>query len=129
MGSEKRKIMFLIILGVIIIFGVIIAVNMLPSIFFSFKEASSIGIIGGADGPTTIYVAASGNWTLILLYSLLLIAIDLIILAIKRIIEYKRKKKISLKYFILFILIFNIILILLLFPGMIIQLLIHLTNK
>ena len=124
MGNNIRKIMFFVFLGVIIVFGVIIVVNMLPSIFFSVKEASAIGIIGGADGPTTIYIASSDNWTLILLFSLLLIAIDLIVLAIKKIIEYKSKKKISSKYFILFILIFNIIIVLLLFPSMIIQLLI-----
>jgi len=124
MSNDKKKIIFLVFLGVIIIFGVIVAVNMLPSIFFSFKEASAVAIIGGVDGPTTIYIAAYGNWKLTLLFSLLLIAIDLIVLAIKKIIEYKRKKNIDSKYFILFILIFNIIVILLLFPGMIIQLLI-----
>ena len=122
--SNKKKIMFLTFLGVIIIFSIIIVTNMLPSVFFSFKEASAVAIIGGADGPTTIYITSYGNWKLILLSSLLLIAIDLIVLAIKKIIETKRKKTIDSKYFILFLLVFNSIVILLLFPSMIIQLLI-----
>lgn len=28
------------------------------------KEASSIGIIGGADGPTTIFLASSGSYSI-----------------------------------------------------------------
>ena len=122
--SNKKKIMSLAFLGVIIIFAVIIVPNMLPSVFFSFKEASAVAIIGGADGPTTIYITSYGNWKLILLCSLFLIAIDLIALAIKKIIEYKRKKNIDSKRFILFVLLFNSIAIILLFPGMVIQLLI-----
>lgn len=30
-------------------------------------EASSVGIIGGADGPTAIYIASKINWPSILL--------------------------------------------------------------
>jgi Na+-transporting methylmalonyl-CoA/oxaloacetate decarboxylase beta subunit len=122
MDNDKKKIIFPIFLGFIIIFGVIIVPNMLPSVFFSFKEASAVAIIGGADGPTTIYIAASGNWMLILYCSLLLFGIDLIVLGIIKIIEYKINKNIGSKY--LFILIFNIIIVLLLFPNTIIQLLI-----
>lgn len=29
-----------------------------PGIDFSFKDAASIGIIGGADGPTAIYLSS-----------------------------------------------------------------------
>jgi oxaloacetate decarboxylase beta subunit len=32
--------------------------NFLPGVAFNLKEACSVSIIGGADGPTTIYVAA-----------------------------------------------------------------------
>ena len=120
MDNGKKKIMFLIFSGVIIIFGVLILPNILPSVFFSFKEASAVAIIGGDDGPTTIYIAASGNWMLILYYSILLFGIDLILLGIIKIIEYKKNKNIGSKYF--FILIFNIIIVLLLFPNTIIQL-------
>jgi oxaloacetate decarboxylase beta subunit len=39
------------------LFGIAIA-NYLPGVAFNLKEACSIAIIGGADGPTTIYIAA-----------------------------------------------------------------------
>jgi oxaloacetate decarboxylase beta subunit len=32
--------------------------NYLPGVAFNLKEACSVAIIGGADGPTTIYIAA-----------------------------------------------------------------------
>ena len=37
--------------------GALVLSALIPSISFGVKEASSIGIIGGADGPTAIYVA------------------------------------------------------------------------
>ena len=43
------------------IFGTLfgaLALNLLPGINFSFKDAAAIAIIGGADGPTSIYVAS-----------------------------------------------------------------------
>ena len=52
------------ILGAAAQFGVfgtlmgVVALNGLPWFDFSLKEACSIAIIGGADGPTSIYVAA-----------------------------------------------------------------------
>jgi len=35
-----------------------LALNMVPGLEFSLKDAAAIGIIGGADGPTAIYVAS-----------------------------------------------------------------------
>ncbi len=35
-----------------------LALNMIPGMEFSFKDAAAIAIIGGADGPTAIYVAS-----------------------------------------------------------------------
>ncbi len=35
-----------------------LALNMVPGFEFSFKDAAAIAIIGGADGPTAIYVAS-----------------------------------------------------------------------
>lgn len=35
-----------------------LALNMVPGLDFSLKDAAAIGIIGGADGPTAIYVAS-----------------------------------------------------------------------
>ncbi len=35
-----------------------LALNLIPGMEFSFKDAAAIAIIGGADGPTAIYVAS-----------------------------------------------------------------------
>jgi oxaloacetate decarboxylase beta subunit len=35
-----------------------LALNVIPGMEFSFKDAAAIAIIGGADGPTAIYVAS-----------------------------------------------------------------------
>jgi carboxybiotin decarboxylase len=35
-----------------------LALNIIPGLEFSLKDAAAIGIIGGADGPTAIYVAS-----------------------------------------------------------------------
>ncbi|PPD05365.1 MAG: glutaconyl-CoA decarboxylase subunit beta [Methylobacter sp.] len=35
-----------------------LALNLVPGLEFSFKDAAAIAIIGGADGPTAIYVAS-----------------------------------------------------------------------
>lgn len=43
------------------IFGTLfgaLALNFIPGFHFSFKDAGAIAIIGGADGPTAIYVAS-----------------------------------------------------------------------
>lgn len=39
--------------------GALVLSSLIPSIHFGIKEAASIGIIGGADGPTAIYVTKS----------------------------------------------------------------------
>jgi oxaloacetate decarboxylase beta subunit len=39
------------------LFGISVA-NYLPEVAFNLKEACAVAIIGGADGPTTIYIAA-----------------------------------------------------------------------
>ena len=43
------------------IFGTLfgaLALNLVPGLHFTFKDAAAIAIIGGADGPTSIYVAS-----------------------------------------------------------------------
>lgn len=43
------------------IFGTLfgaLALNLIPGMNFTFKDAAAIAIIGGADGPTSIYVAS-----------------------------------------------------------------------
>ena len=37
---------------------VALALNAIPGIDFSLRDAASIGIIGGADGPTAIFLAS-----------------------------------------------------------------------
>lgn len=45
-------------LGVFLaLWGALMLDEYVPGVSFTFAEASSIGIIGGADGPTTIYLA------------------------------------------------------------------------
>jgi len=39
------------------LFGALL-LNLLPGLHFTFKDAAAIAIIGGADGPTSIYVAS-----------------------------------------------------------------------
>jgi oxaloacetate decarboxylase beta subunit len=39
------------------LFGIAVA-NYLPEVAFNLKQACAVAIIGGADGPTTIYIAA-----------------------------------------------------------------------
>ena len=46
-----------ILLGAAAQFGVFIALMVALALGFDIKEAASIGIIGGADGPTSIYTA------------------------------------------------------------------------
>ncbi|MEG1144502.1 MAG: sodium ion-translocating decarboxylase subunit beta [Clostridium sp.] len=56
---KKLKIMA-IILGILGSFDIII--NLIPFLSFRSKVASSIAVIGGADGPTSIFVAGKiGN--------------------------------------------------------------------
>lgn len=38
--------------------GALLLTSLIPGIDFHFKEAASIGIIGGADGPTSIYLTS-----------------------------------------------------------------------
>jgi len=40
------------------VLGALALTEFLPQIDFSFKDAASIGIIGGADGPTAIYLSS-----------------------------------------------------------------------
>ena len=118
MDNKKRinLLRILVFLGIIIVIGVIVTVYSFP------KEASTTVIIGGADGPTTIYISSDyGIYSLV--FTLLVIVIDLIILGIKKIMDYKRKKEINLKYYIIFVLLFNILIIFLL-PGIMIHVLI-----
>ncbi|MDP3448751.1 MAG: hypothetical protein Q8S22_11930 [Eubacteriales bacterium] len=43
-----------------------------------------INIIGGADGPTAIFIASSVNWAMIALLGIIAIAVALLIVVRKR---------------------------------------------
>jgi len=78
----------------------------------------AISIIGGADGPTFIYVSTTISLKMILIYSLLIVFVDLVILAIiyavKRV---KRTEKIRLWHKVASVFAVNLILSVLI-PGM-----------
>jgi Na+-transporting methylmalonyl-CoA/oxaloacetate decarboxylase beta subunit len=117
---DKKKITFLIICIIssfAIIIGVIIFINLFPDFISSEKEASAITIIGGDDGPITIYITAKYNWKFTLIISLLLLILDFIFLAIINVIERIKQKKIKLIYKSIIIFAVNILFSVLLFPG------------
>ena len=80
----------------------------------SFNNKPSVAIIGGADGPTTIYISGNYSWQSILKYSLSIIFITgLLILIVFDIIEFLKNWKYTIKYkvkIVLSIVIFIIIL-------------------
>ena len=45
-------------IGIFVTFLGALALNIVPGLGFNIPEAASIGIIGGADGPTAIYLAS-----------------------------------------------------------------------
>jgi oxaloacetate decarboxylase beta subunit len=49
---------FLLLFGAAAQFGIFVTVSLACLLGFSLKEAASIGIIGAADGPTSIFVAS-----------------------------------------------------------------------
>ena len=51
LGAAAQFGIFLSLIGAL-------ALNVIPGLEFSIKDAAAIGIIGGADGPTAIYVAS-----------------------------------------------------------------------
>ena len=84
--EKKKPNIFRILLGVLFVACVIVGgvklasglwVNVLylvlrTGVTFSSREAYSIGVIGGADGPTAIFVTTP-VWTSYLFYAVLLI--------------------------------------------------------
>ena len=53
LGAAAQFVVFFTFVGALVLSALV------PSINFGIKEAASIGIIGGADGPTAIYVTKS----------------------------------------------------------------------
>ena len=80
----------------IIILLVIISTNYLLAKYFNneFKEASSVAVIGGTEGPTTIYISSKFNMLNILKYSLsIVLVISILILITFDILELIQNKK------------------------------------
>lgn len=48
----------------------------------------NIGVIGGADGPTAIYVASTLNWVLVAVAAVVLIAVIVLLFTVR-----KRKRR------------------------------------
>jgi len=117
--DNKKKITFLIIWiisGFAIILGAIIFINLFPDIISSEKNASAI-IIGGDDGPTTIYITAKYNRKFTFIISFLLLILDFILLAIINVIERVKLKRLKLIYKSIIVFSVNILFSVLLFPG------------
>jgi carboxybiotin decarboxylase len=56
LGAAAQLGIFTTFIGAILLN--LVPANIIPGLQFSLKEAASIGIIGGADGPTAIYLTA-----------------------------------------------------------------------
>ena len=52
-----KKIVYMLSAVIVVVLGYI----SIPYVFFSSQEATAIGIIGGADGPTAVFVATKLN--------------------------------------------------------------------
>lgn len=52
------------------------------------KDAVSIAVIGGADGPTSIFVSSNVNWLPVCVFAGIIVAVALMILFV-----YRNKKK------------------------------------
>ena len=80
----KRKVLFILFIlnSLLLLFYFLPMISCLPAIF-SNTDAGAIGIIGGADGPTAIFIASKYNWTPVILIAAE-IALGAGLLALKR---------------------------------------------
>ena len=81
----SQPVMFLF--GAAAQFGIFFAISAAALMGFDLKDAASIGIIGGADGPTAIFVTSNINWLYVCGFIGIVVAI-LVALFI-----YRNKKK------------------------------------
>lgn len=78
--KTNRKIIQIstIIIGIILLIYVglprIIAIYLKYKWSFDMKNASSIGIIGSADGPTSIFIASNRSFTIPIVLALLVLS-------------------------------------------------------
>jgi Na+-transporting methylmalonyl-CoA/oxaloacetate decarboxylase beta subunit len=89
MQAKRRFILVLTIISTVITLICLTFQFLLP-MFLTFlldidgKDAAAIGIIGGADGPTTIYVAGNQSLPLILLIFSVLTVAGIVYLIVNR---------------------------------------------
>lgn len=56
-------------------------------------EKETLGVIGGADGPTQIYISSSFNWNMIFSWTGGILLLGALVLLIFSIIQYRRNQK------------------------------------
>ncbi|MHB9293727.1 hypothetical protein Holit_02857 [Hollandina sp. SP2] len=113
MQTEKIKVVLSIILKISLII-IVIFLNYIFSKHYDFNtsQSPSVIIIGGPDGPTTIYISSNYHWINALKYFLSVIfIIDNIILIILDIKSIRKEKKYDLKYILKIILAIDLYLI------------------
>ena len=115
MRNETDKIILLIISDAILIFLTILFYNFV--IKNNINNAQAVVIDNG--GSTTILITSSIDWKIVVMDLLFMMTIDLIIISIIKIMEYKKIINVPLKYKILIIIVFNIISLIFLFPSLI----------
>ena len=113
---ERGKMILLIVSDVILIFCTILFYN-----FVIKNNTNNVQSVAteNSNGTTTIYIFHSISWKNIIMYLLFIITINLVIVSIIKIIEYKKIINVSLKYKIAIIIVFDIISSILLFPSLI----------
>ncbi|MHC6204493.1 sodium ion-translocating decarboxylase subunit beta [Breznakiellaceae bacterium SP9] len=113
MNIEKKRTIVSIVLKIILIF-VIITLNyfFVKYAILNISESISAAIIGGADGPTTIYIAPKFVLKNTVVFSIAAFFIlNIITLLVYDIVSLKRDKKYSLKYKIKIVLTIDLLII------------------
>ena len=99
MADTRKCIIIKIILKIVLILIVIVANCLLLRYFNTNNSASVVGIIGGADGPTTIYISSRYGLIANLILTLsIFFVVSIIVLLVYDIIELKKSKKYDTKY-------------------------------
>ena len=111
--ENKRKWIFVAVLGVLLISCIVFFILTRLNI----DSNPSIGIIGGADGPTTIYIASPFTKMYFFFSALAFITADLLILTVIEIVENMKNRKLKLRFGALILVLFNLIAGIMLLPG------------
>ena len=91
MEKKKKSLWWFVSLGVAIVGGIVLGYRLFLQVllrhFLLIPEVDSVGIIGGADGPTAIYVTGGGNpWAAVL------VGLGLLILGIIGCVYFRKKR-------------------------------------